>query len=463
MRTTKPIAAASGETGQLRRPGERHRQEQLRRRVRLGERPHRRVRDDADDGEPQAVPRRPDGHPLADGILVRKVGARERLIDHRDRLASLVVGAGDAPAANEPDTHRVEVAAGNRTIGHDRRNDPRHGDTAFDPHDAGEADAFLRERQTGGGGRGGDAGQRRESIQDGALRGDDRRLIRIITRRQSDAEGERRAGVEAVIDRAQLLEAAHHQAGRCEEHQGERDLPAHHQLTGAMRRAARRLAASAVVQRARERHDPQHRHGAEDRGGQDGERERERRDHTIELNLAKPWQTGRPERHEQAHAAPRERQTDDGPGNREQQALGQEIARDAETAGAERPADGDLAAARFRSHQEEIGDVRARDEQHETDRREQNPERAFHPTDNGVFQRPRGRTHLQVLHEPGHRRVVRIGARQVGDQPRQFGADVGGRHPVTRARHTGMHEVSQIGSRFTCSGIQTSTRGSGNA
>jgi hypothetical protein len=207
-----------------------------------------------------------------------------------------------------------------------------------------------------------------------------------------------------------------------------------------MGRAAPGLAASAVVQRARERHDPQHRHGAEDRGGQDGERERERRDHTIELNLAKPWQRGRPERHEQAHAAPRQRQTDDGPGNREQQALGQEIARDAEAAGAKGPADGDLAAARFRSHQEEVGDVRARDEQHEADRREQDPERAFHPTDDGVFQRPRGRTQLQVLQEPGHRRVVRIGARQVGDEPRQLGPDGGGRHPVTRARHTGVHE-----------------------
>ena len=227
-----------------------------------------------------------------------------------------------------------------------------------------------------------------------------------------------------------------------------------------MGRAARRLAASAVVQRARERHDPQHRHGAEDRGGQDGERERERRDrHRAEL--AKPWQIGRPERHEQAHAAPRERQADDGPGNRGRQALGQEIPRDAETAGAEGPADGDLRGARFDRTRKRLATFA-----HATSSTRPTAAsriQSARSTDRRCISLASARPNASSgLYEHDHRRVVRIGARQVGDEPRQFGADVGRRHPVTRATPACM-KLSQIGSRFTCSGIQTSTRGSGNA
>jgi hypothetical protein len=77
--------------------------------------------------------------------------------------------------------------------------------------------------------------------------GDDRLLRGVLACRQPDAERERRRGVVAGIDRAELLKAADHEAGRDQEHQGECDLSAHHDVPRAMTDAARRVAAAALV------------------------------------------------------------------------------------------------------------------------------------------------------------------------------------------------------------------------
>ena len=54
-------------------------------------------------------------------------------------------------------------------------------------------------------------------------------------------------------------------------------------------------------------------------------------------------------------------------GERQHDALGQQLADDAAAAGADRRADRDLAPPAGRAHQQQVRDVRARDQQHEAD------------------------------------------------------------------------------------------------
>ena len=78
-----------------------------------------------------------------------------------------------------------------------------------------------------------------------------------------------------------------------------------------------------------------------------------------------------------------------GAGDRQDEALDQQLTDEPPAAGAERRADADLALARARAREEQIGDVRAGDEQHDRDRAEQHQ----HPrlgarADEVIAQRP---------------------------------------------------------------------------
>ena len=64
----------------------------------------------------------------------------------------------------------------------------------------------------------------------------------------------------------------------------------------------------------------------------------------------------------------------DAGGEREDQALGQQLPHQPPAARAERRADGHLALARRRPRQQQVRDVRARDQQQQPDRAEQHPE-----------------------------------------------------------------------------------------
>ena len=71
----------------------------------------------------------------------------------------------------------------------------------------------------------------------------------------------------------------------------------------------------------------------------------------------------------------------------EQEAFGQELADEVGAGRAKRGADGDLALALRRARQQQAGDVRARDQQHETDGAEQHQERGADAADDLVAQR----------------------------------------------------------------------------
>ena len=69
------------------------------------------------------------------------------------------------------------------------------------------------------------------------------------------------------------------------------------------------------------------------------------------------------------------RQPEHAAGQREQDAFGQQLPDDAAASRADGRADRDLALAARRAHEQQVGDVRARDQQDEADGAEQDPER----------------------------------------------------------------------------------------
>ena len=212
-------------------------------------------------------------------------------------LVALDVAALDAAAAQHPDAHRLEVAAGDRAEERDRRRSCLAG--YGPPFDAQRvAGAAARQRQARRGGHGRHAGQRREPIEDRVMGGDRRVARRVVAIRQSDAERERRRGVEARIHRAQLLEAADHEPGRHEEHQRQRDLrrPSARDATRWRPRLAVLLRPLSCSDGGERRAAPQRNRAEHQRGDQaQHERERERRRRPGELRGgAAAWRGRRP-------------------------------------------------------------------------------------------------------------------------------------------------------------------------
>ena len=131
------------------------------------------------------------------------------------------------------------------------------------------------------------------------------------------------------------------------------------------------------------------------------------------------WSRGSVDRaglHQQAQGGPRDHQSDGAACAGKQDALGVEVAPETEARGPERPADGDLALAQFGADQEEVGDIRARDQEHHTYRREQDPQPSCDAAERGVLERAAGERQLGV--DVGSRfGIVGIGLRDPGEQP----------------------------------------------
>ena len=95
-------------------------------------------------------------------------------------------------------------------------------------------------------------------------------------------------------------------------------------------------------------------------------------DHPVETDdravLADARQAGGVDRQQRADAGPSDEQPEHSAGERQHDALGQELADDAPARAADGGADRDLAAASGRADEQQVRDVCARDQQHEADR-----------------------------------------------------------------------------------------------
>ena len=193
-----------------------------------------------------------------------------------------------------------------------------------------------------------DARQRPHLLEQRPVERHDRFRLRVLRLGRTELERQHALGLEAEVDVHQRVEALQHQARAEQKHDRDRHLRAREHPPQARAPRARRL--PAAPRRAATRRGSG---AASGRPGAKPKRKvvasvRAAAKTSIPASIPIGVSAGRPAvapRGEDAHARPRERQAQRGPRAGEDEALGQELARQPRLAGADRGAHGDLALA----------------------------------------------------------------------------------------------------------------------
>ena len=332
------------------------------------------VADDPDHLDPFArrsvgdAGRRAVGDPLPDRVGVGPVAVRQLLVHHRDLgRAGPVLPAEHAPSpqrnperveeprAHDPDvTPRTGLPAGRLIAFH---LEARGGPVAAERHHRRAPD-----RSHARGGR-----ERRQHLVE---EGDPLRVRRVARRGKREVEGQDPVGVEPGVHALQPGEALHQQAGAGQERQRQCDLRDHQHATQALAPAVARAAAPAFLEHAVQidRRGVHRRRQPEQQSGQQRYDQREHHDRRIDPDLIRPGEIARVERGHRPDAPEGQPQAQHAAGEREQQALGQELAHESLPAGSQRGAHRDLLRPRGRAGEQQVGDVGAGDQQHEPHR-----------------------------------------------------------------------------------------------
>ena len=210
---------------------------------------------------------------------------------------------------------------------------------------------------------------------------------RVLASWQWNARDQNVLGVQPEIDRLQRDEAAHEQAGPHQQHQrqGHFDDDEHAAEPAAAEAAADPFAG--ILERFHHvapgclqcRHQPEEQR----RHHRDEQAESEHRDVQPDDRLARDRAFG-DERGDGFRPAVRKQAAESGAARREQHAFDQQLADDAPSAGAEGDANRHLSLARGRSREQHVGNVAARDEEEQSDRRSQCVQRGFELADDAV-------------------------------------------------------------------------------
>ena len=219
-------------------------------------------------------------------------------------------------------------------------------------------------------------------------------------------------------------EGPHHQSRGNQQDQRERDLQDHQRVPGPMPLAAAAGAASAPPQCRPDLRSamPEDGDDAEQESGPNRDDQRESDDRGIDRDVAEPWQRRRPDQHEEPQRGEGEPKPQDAARERQDEAFDETLARDAAPAGAQRGANRELVLTSFGADQQQIGHVGARDQEHQANRREQDPQHVADAADDRLRQRhERGReAHAgkELAVEPWRRGPL---VQPDGDQAREIG------------------------------------------
>ena len=159
---------------------------------------------------------------------------------------------------------------------------------------------------------------------------------------------------ESRVDLAHRLEGADHESRADEQHDRERDLGDDQPVARAVPLASGAREAPAFFERRGEvrRRELHHREQPEEQSSQERDREREEQDERIDADLSRAGQPVWRVRDKHTDAGIRQAEPDDAAGERQRQALRQELPRDSTRAGAQRRVDGQFllpASARTRN------------------------------------------------------------------------------------------------------------------
>jgi hypothetical protein len=212
--------------------------------------------------------------------------------------------------------------------------------------------------------------------------------LAVARLRQRHVRDHQPFGAEPRVGVKHAVEAAQHQPGSHQQHERHRDLGDHEPVAHAVLAGADAAAAGLLErlvqlrgERAPGRDDP------ERQPGHDGERRGHPEHDDVDPHLLDARHARRQRRQERLQPEVAEQHAGDGAQQRQQHALGQQLAQHARAAGPEREPHGDLALPVGGAREQQVRDVRARDQQHEGDRAQQQHQRGAHVADHGLVQR----------------------------------------------------------------------------
>ena len=208
---------------------------------------------------------------------------------------------------------------------------------------------------------------------------------------------------ESRLNLPQGFKRANHETGGDEQHNGQPHLNDHQRVLRSVPLAAlaRRPAAA-----------PQHpvespgyprpcvlddRDHAEEQARRERHRQCERQYHRVNRDFAETGKVRRSHRGQKPEPAVGDRQSTRAAQDSERDALDQQLVRDVPAPGAQRRANRELLLASFRSHQQEIGDVGAGDQQHDADGAHQHPQHLTHIAHHILLHRPKRRREARGL------------------------------------------------------------------
>ena len=160
--------------------------------------------------------------------------------------------------------------------------------------------------------------------------------------------------------------------------------------------------------------------------------ERERHRARIEHDRFDARHVHGAERAYRLHAPVREGDTRSSTADRDERALREQLPKDARPTGAERHANGQLALAGRRPGEEQVGEVRAGDEQHEPDGDEEDEKTWTHPADELPLERLDGHLDVRV-----GARVLALELQRDGIELRLGLDELDARPEATDHRHVG--------------------------
>ena len=243
----------------------------------------------------------------------------------------------------------------------------------------------------------------------------------------ADLQREQVLGAEARVDRKQRHEAAQQESGADRQHHGQRDLADDERGTNPLPHRAPGDATCRVLERCL--HVPSsggyRRHDSHENAGERRDCRREHHDGDVRAHLVQTWQLRWRHRNQQPYTNPHEPEAEDSARTREQETLGEHLREQPPPSRPECGADCDFLLAGDAAGQQQIGDVDAGDQQHESDTRQEQHERGTYASDGLLVERddirPETAVHLRVLllepaDDPGDL-VPRLLDRCVGREP----------------------------------------------
>ncbi len=209
------------------------------------------------------------------------------------------------------------------------------------------------------------------------------------------------------LDAPQRLEASNHEAGSDEQHDRQRDLYEHERVLRSMLSTTWAQCSTVTSCRSLKRLGPsysgvfQDRQEPEEQGRQERDTKREGQNEWIDRDLRETRERCGTDRYQEAQACVGKRDSEGSSQQGECDAFHEQVARDVGPACAQGRAHRQLSPAPLGAHEQQVGDVGTRNDQHDANRSHQQPQHRLDVTDHVLLDGPHGGTEACSVEDVG--------------------------------------------------------------